>query len=96
MIPTMTSPFTQRTPPGLLIAQTIGITASAYALGSNLALSFITVPAIMQAPAPLAAKQWYTMLWKGGGFGIPITLSSALATAYVAYLRAAHLLHGAV
>jgi hypothetical protein len=86
----MTSPFTQRTPPGLLIAQTIGITASAFALGSNLALSFITVPAIMQAPAPLAAKQWYTMLWRGGGFGIPITLGSALATACVAYQRATH------
>jgi hypothetical protein len=84
----MSSPFTQRTPTGLLIAQTIGITASAYALGSNLALSFVAVPAVMQAPAPLAAKQWYTVLWNGGKLGVSFALGSALATAYVASQRA--------
>jgi hypothetical protein len=41
----------------------------------------------MQAPAPLAAKQWYTILYKGGSFGIPVTIGSALATAYVASQR---------
>ncbi|KAL5113626.1 hypothetical protein ACEQ8H_008491 [Pleosporales sp. CAS-2024a] len=38
----------------------------------------------MQAPAPLAAKQWYTVLMRGGRFGIPLAITSALATAYVA------------
>jgi len=41
----------------------------------------------MQAPAPLAAKQWYTVLMRGGSFGIPFALGSALATAYVASQR---------
>jgi hypothetical protein len=53
-------------------------------------MSFITVPAIMQAPAPLAAKQWHTVLTVGGGFGIPLALTSAIATAYAAYLRTVH------
>ncbi|KAF2032419.1 hypothetical protein EK21DRAFT_110091 [Setomelanomma holmii] len=76
--------FNQRTPTGLLIAQTIGITASAYLLGQNASLSFISVPAVMQAPAPLAAKQWFTVLNLGGTFGIPLAIGSGLATAYVA------------
>jgi hypothetical protein len=42
----------------------------------------------MQAPAPLAAKQWYTVLVRGASFGIPMALGSALATAYVASQRA--------
>ncbi|KAH7070710.1 hypothetical protein BKA63DRAFT_83320 [Paraphoma chrysanthemicola] len=76
--------FNQRTPTGLLIAQTVGITASAYLLGQNASLSFISVPAVMEAPAPLAAKQWHKVLTIGGSIGIPLAISSALATAYVA------------
>lgn len=41
----------------------------------------------MQAPAPLAAKQWHTVLSIGGSFGIPLAISSGLATAYVASQR---------
>jgi hypothetical protein len=41
----------------------------------------------MQAPAPLAAKQWYTVLMRGGSFGIPLAIGSALATAYVTTQR---------
>lgn len=55
--------------------------------GSNLSLSFISIPAIMQAPAPLAAKQWYTIFTRGGAFGIPSALISALACGYVATQR---------
>jgi hypothetical protein len=42
----------------------------------------------MQAPAPLAAKQWYTVLTKGGSYGKPLAIISGLASAYVAYNRA--------
>ncbi|KAH7371693.1 hypothetical protein BKA66DRAFT_181583 [Pyrenochaeta sp. MPI-SDFR-AT-0127] len=77
--------FSERTPAGLVIAQTVGITASLYLLGSNAALSIIAVPAVMQAPAPLAAKQWYTVLTRGGGIGRPLAIISAIATGYVAY-----------
>ena len=41
----------------------------------------------MQAPAPLAAKQWHTILVNGGSFGKPLAIVSGLATAYVAYNR---------
>lgn len=41
----------------------------------------------MQAPAPLAAKQWFTVLNNGGFYGKPLAIVSALATAYVAYHR---------
>ncbi|KAH7402260.1 hypothetical protein DE146DRAFT_460744 [Phaeosphaeria sp. MPI-PUGE-AT-0046c] len=80
----MSSIMSQRTPTGLIIAQTIGITASAYACGSNMSLSFISIPAVMQAPAPLAAKQWYTVFTRGGAFGIPCALVGAVASGYVA------------
>ncbi|KAJ4337229.1 hypothetical protein N0V87_004902 [Didymella glomerata] len=81
----MASLFNQKTPPGLFIAQALGITASGYLLGSNASLSLIAVPAVMQAPAPLAAKQWYTVLTKGGSYGKPLAIISGLASAYVAY-----------
>ncbi|KAF1919161.1 hypothetical protein BDU57DRAFT_512096 [Ampelomyces quisqualis] len=80
----MASVLNQRTPTGLIIAQTIGITASAYVCGSNLCLSFISIPAVMQAPAPIAAKQWYTVFMRGGYFAKPFALAAALASAYVA------------
>ena len=56
--------------------------------GQNGGLSFNAVPAIMQAPAPLAAKQWYTILINGGTSGMPLAILSGVATAYVAYNRA--------
>ncbi|KAJ4319512.1 hypothetical protein N0V94_003846 [Neodidymelliopsis sp. IMI 364377] len=39
----------------------------------------------MQAPAPLAAKQWFIILTNGGFYGKPLAIISALATGYVAY-----------
>ncbi|KAF2850188.1 hypothetical protein T440DRAFT_116409 [Plenodomus tracheiphilus IPT5] len=77
----------QSLPLGLLIAQTVGITSSLYLLGSNAALSLIAVPAVLQAPAPLAAKQWYTVLTRGGALGRPLAILSALATGYAAYTQ---------
>jgi len=41
----------------------------------------------MQAPAPLAARQWFTVLTTGGFYGKPLAIVSSLATAYVAYHR---------
>ncbi len=41
----------------------------------------------MQAPAPLAAKQWFTILNNGGFYAIRLAIISALATGYVAYNR---------
>ncbi|KAL1592517.1 hypothetical protein SLS59_009751 [Nothophoma quercina] len=88
----MASLFNQKTPPSLFIAQAIGLTASGYLLGQNGGLSFNAVPAIMQAPAPLAAKQWYTILINGGTSGMPLAILSGVATAYVAYNQDPHTL----
>ncbi|OAL43546.1 hypothetical protein IQ07DRAFT_616393 [Pyrenochaeta sp. DS3sAY3a] len=74
----------QKTPTGLIIAQTVGITASAYLFGQNASLSFVSIPAVMQAPAPLAAKQWSTVFTIGQAFGPPLAIASALATGYAA------------
>lgn len=64
-----------------------GYVCSQFATGSNLCLSFVSIPAVMQAPAPLAAKQWYTVFTRGGSFGIPAALAGAVASAYVAFQR---------
>jgi hypothetical protein len=42
----------------------------------------------MEAPAPLAVKQWYTIFTRGGAIARPLAILSALATGYVAYNRA--------
>jgi len=39
---------------------------------------------VLQAPAPLAAKQWYTVLTRGGALGRPLAILSGIATAYAA------------
>jgi len=41
----------------------------------------------MQAPAPLAVKQWYTIFTRGGAIARPLAAISALATGYLAYHR---------
>jgi hypothetical protein len=41
----------------------------------------------MQAPAPLAVKQWYTIFTRGGAIARPLAFISALATGYLAYNR---------
>ncbi|CAN9418367.1 unnamed protein product [Alternaria alternata] len=39
----------------------------------------------MQAPAPLAVKQWHTIFTRGGAIARPLAIVSALATGYLAY-----------
>jgi hypothetical protein len=48
-------------------------------------LSFVTVPAILDAPAPLAAKQWAKMYGIASKFAFGGMFLSVLATGYVAY-----------
>jgi len=56
-------------------------------LGQNATLSFVAIPPIMLAPAPLAARQWAKLYDLGKPFGISLSLVSTAATAYVAYYR---------
>ncbi|CAN9275890.1 unnamed protein product [Alternaria alternata] len=77
--------LTQKTPTALAIAQAVGITGSVFLLGSNVCLSVVGIPAAMQAPAPLAVKQWHTIFTRGGAMARPLAIVSALATGYLAY-----------
>ncbi|KAI4611624.1 uncharacterized protein J4E87_010474 [Alternaria ethzedia] len=77
--------LTQKTPTALAIAQAVGITGSVFLVGSNVSLSVVGIPAAMQAPAPLAVKQWYTIFTRGGAIARPLAAISALATGYLAY-----------
>ncbi|KAF2692025.1 hypothetical protein K458DRAFT_354231 [Lentithecium fluviatile CBS 122367] len=81
----MATLFSERPPTGFLVAQAVGITASTYLLGTNASLSFISVPALMMAPAPLAARQWKKVFDTGKAIGIALSIASALGTAYVAF-----------
>ncbi|KAF2834515.1 hypothetical protein M501DRAFT_1046966 [Patellaria atrata CBS 101060] len=43
---------------GVRLAQTVGITTTAFLAGQLAGISFLTIPAIMEAPSPLAVKQY--------------------------------------
>ncbi|KAF2637157.1 hypothetical protein P280DRAFT_458251 [Massarina eburnea CBS 473.64] len=77
--------LTQRPPTGLLVAQAVGITASTYLFGENMSLSFISVPPILQAPAPLAARQWHQLYDIAKSFALPLTAIATLSSAYVTH-----------
>ncbi|KAF2652003.1 hypothetical protein K491DRAFT_695991 [Lophiostoma macrostomum CBS 122681] len=77
--------LSEKPPTSLLVAQAVGITASAYLFGNNACISYGSVPAILMAPAPLAVKQWAKVYDTGHKVGPALAVISALATAYVAY-----------
>ncbi|KAK7181250.1 hypothetical protein DPSP01_003337 [Paraphaeosphaeria sporulosa] len=77
--------FNERPPAGLLIAQAVGITASTYLLGGNATIAFVTIPAVMDAPSPLAAKQWARVYERAKPFGIGCSVIAAACTGFVAY-----------
>jgi len=81
---TANSLFSEKPPVGLLIAQAVGITASAFLFGQNTAISVLFIPVILKAPAPLAAQQWQTLYDLGKPAGISLSLTSSAAFAYVA------------
>jgi hypothetical protein len=66
----------------------VGITASTYLLGANATIAFVAIPAVMEAPSPLAAKQWTTIYNLGKPFGLGCSVLAAACTGYVAYNRA--------
>jgi hypothetical protein len=65
----------------------VGITASTYLLGGNATIAFVAIPAVMEAPSPLAAKQWGKVYELGKTFGIGCTVIAAACIGYVAYNR---------
>ena len=61
--------------------------------GQNAALSFVVVPTILKAPAPVAARQWKTMYDIAKDAGRSLILIGSTAFAYVAYNRTSSVPH---
>lgn len=71
---------------GIRIAQVVGLTAASFAAGSITGFSVFSVPALLQAPAPLLVKQWQTIYDKGKMILPPISAVAAVAFGALAYL----------
>ncbi|KAI6798967.1 hypothetical protein KC332_g14462 [Hortaea werneckii] len=53
--------YTEELSSGIRAAQVLGLMATAFFCGKTYSQSFSTTPALLQAPAPLLARQWKTM-----------------------------------
>ncbi|KAF2757988.1 hypothetical protein EJ05DRAFT_510840 [Pseudovirgaria hyperparasitica] len=72
-------------PSSVKVVQCIGITSAAYLLGQVVTLSTCAIPAILQAPAPLAARQWVTMFVRARALGIAVTAIPVVAFSWLAW-----------
>ncbi|KAI4797120.1 hypothetical protein E4T44_12020, partial [Aureobasidium sp. EXF-8845] len=70
---------------GVRVAQVLGLTASAYLAGSIGSISWQSVPALMDAPAPLLAKQWKKIFDSGKVVAPPMAAVSSIIFGYLAY-----------
>jgi hypothetical protein len=67
------------------LAQTIGITSSAFATGLVLAHSAYIIPRLLESPPPLAVKQFKAAYERGKRSVAPTAVVSALSYFYLAY-----------
>ncbi|KAF2668625.1 hypothetical protein BT63DRAFT_414606 [Microthyrium microscopicum] len=82
----MSVPFLHRDVPAVVrAAQLLGITGAAGLAGAIIGISTFTVPAILQAPAPLAAKQWSNVYGRGKVFAPPIAVAVGAIFGALAY-----------
>ncbi|KAF2728149.1 hypothetical protein EJ04DRAFT_449939 [Polyplosphaeria fusca] len=78
--------FNEQAPAGVRIAQAVGLTTAGFIFGATTNMTFTFVPAILQAPAPLAAKQWHTMHDRIHDLMVgPLSIAASIAMGYVAY-----------
>jgi hypothetical protein len=54
-------------------------------IGANISLSFMMIPSLLEAPAPLLAKQWKKAYDKGKALAPPISLLASGIFGYLAY-----------
>ncbi|KAK0509279.1 hypothetical protein JMJ35_008650 [Cladonia borealis] len=72
-------------PTAIRVAQTVGITASAFASGSILSLSYASVPSFLLAPSPILVRQWHSAYESGKIINPSISALSALSYAFLSY-----------
>ncbi|KAI4723765.1 DUF1772-domain-containing protein [Aureobasidium sp. EXF-10728] len=75
----------ERPTAGIRAAQVVGLTTSAFLAGSMASISWISVPALMDAPAPLLAKQWKKIFDQGKTSAPPMAVLSSAIFGYLAY-----------
>ncbi|GAB7351244.1 hypothetical protein MBLNU459_g1671t2 [Dothideomycetes sp. NU459] len=67
------------------VAQVVGITSAAFVSGAIGGISFMCGPALMDSPAPLAAKQWKKVFDSGKVIAPPLSVVSAAIFGGLAY-----------
>ncbi|KAJ9637128.1 hypothetical protein H2199_007414 [Coniosporium tulheliwenetii] len=74
----------EEVPVAIRLTRAVGITASAFLAGQSAALSYILVPSILEAPAPLAVRQWRKAFNIGKIVGPVLSVLSGGIFAYLA------------
>jgi len=77
--------YTQNLGTGLRAAQVVGLTATSFFAGKTFVTSFATVPALLEAPAPLLAKQWKKLFDADKLLAPAIALFSSGIFGYISY-----------
>ncbi|TVY37177.1 putative mitochondrial membrane protein [Lachnellula subtilissima] len=67
------------------IAQTVGLTSTGLLAGISLSFTLVSVPRLLESPAPLLLRQW-THLYNEGKVTVPpLTIVASTMWAYLAY-----------
>jgi len=67
------------------IAQTVGVTVTAFLAGQLASASYVLLPCIMQSPAPLLARQWNAMFVQSRKIGPPTLIGLTALFTWLAY-----------
>ncbi len=67
------------------IAQTVGVTVTAFLAGQLASASYVLLPLIMQSPAPLLARQWNAMFDQSKKIGPPTLIGLTALFTWLAY-----------
>ncbi|KAF1816694.1 hypothetical protein P152DRAFT_454918 [Eremomyces bilateralis CBS 781.70] len=67
------------------VAQVVGLTTAAFFAGQSAATTYILCPSIMEAPAPLLAKQWRSAWTKGRAIGPPLVVGLTATFGFLAF-----------
>ncbi|KAI4732970.1 DUF1772-domain-containing protein [Aureobasidium sp. EXF-12298] len=70
---------------GVRVAQVVGLTSAAYLAGAIGSISWQSVPALLDAPAPLLARQWKKIFDQGKVAAPPMAVLSSAIFGYLAY-----------
>ncbi|TVY18495.1 Anthrone oxygenase [Lachnellula arida] len=67
------------------IAQTVGLTTTGLLAGISLSFTLVSVPRLLESPAPLLLKQWTNLYNEGKVTVPPLTIVASTMWAHLAY-----------